>query len=83
MLFDHMARDMAHAHDREMQLNARSTRAHVRETRGGPCERGTTFLRRMRGDRFSFPSLCDIYGSRVGTADGASHSAARSSPDSL
>ncbi len=81
MLFDHAARDMSHAQGREMQLNAHSTTVVELEAgQRGPCERGTTFLRRMQGNRFSIPSLCDLYGGSVGVAGGSGgeNSAARS-----
>lgn len=80
MLFEHAARDMAHAHGRVMQRNVHSTKVAPPEPgQGGPSERGTTFLRRMNGNRFTIPSLCDLYGGSVGAADGASaeNSAAR------
>ena len=81
MLFDHVARDMSHAQGREMQLNEHSTtEVMLAPGQRGRCERGTTFLRRMQGNRFAIPSLCDLYGSKVGTADGSdgNASAARS-----
>jgi hypothetical protein len=67
--FHHLQRDMARAHYRQQMQCVKSTATDLSTALSGGTEqvsrtiRGTTMLRKMKGNRFTIPSLCNVYGS--------------------
>lgn len=67
--FHHLQRDMARAHFRQQMQCIKSTATDLNTALSGGTEqvsrtiRGTTMLRKMKGNRFTIPSLCEVYGS--------------------
>lgn len=84
--FDHTQRDMLHAQKRELQQNPllsaymrppklaaqHKARPGTSELAGVAAMRGTTYLRQLKGSRFDIPSLCDMYGDRLGKPSSSS-----------
>jgi hypothetical protein len=73
--FRHLERDMARAHLRQQLLCIKSTATDLHTALSGGTEqvsrtvRGTTMLRKMKGNRFTIPSLCNVYGSLLDDSD--------------
>lgn len=67
--FHHLERDMSRAHYRQQMQCSKSTATDLQTALSGGTEqisrtiRGTTMLRKMKGNRFTIPSLCEVYGS--------------------
>lgn len=68
-MYDHLNHDMERAHVRQRAQCERTTTVDLKtalESGTGQqsrAVRGTTMLRKIKGNRFTIPSLCDLYGS--------------------
>lgn len=66
--YDHLAEDMSRAHYRQQMECTKTTtldlETALKNSSGqlSRCTRGSTMLRKIKGNRFTIPSLCDLYG---------------------
>lgn len=91
--YDHLSKDMERAHSRQKMLCARTTSTDLETVlasgtgQQSRAVRGTAMLRRVKGNRFTIPSLCDMYGSLLESpsrsADGRPHEFTRGSWESV